>query len=305
MMPAIAAAPTGYAHPDYAASLSHIGQPIALPGCGGWLLERPIPGQPDRDAIGPYPLFACQDWSRLGSDLDALQGRLVTASLVADPLGGASPEDLKACFDVVLPFKKHYLADLSLPANLRTSAHHRRNDRLARRSVTVEHCPDGAALGREWAALYAGLVARHDIGGPAAFPAESLARQLSVPGMKAFKAVAGGETVCMSLWYVQGQCAYYHLSACTNVGYKLRAAFALMGSALNHLAGQARWANLGGAVGLSDSEDSGLARFKRGWATEARPAYFCGRILDPSRYAQLDANAGGSEFFPAYRKGLP
>jgi hypothetical protein len=48
--------------------------------------------------------------------------------------------------------------------------------------------------------------------------------------------------------------------------------------------------------------DSGLTRFKRGWATHEVPAYFGGRVLRPADYAKLCAGrpyAGG--YFPAYR----
>ena len=64
----------GYAHPAYAHSLAEFGSPRPLPRSGGWLLERPIPGSPYRDAMGCYPLFAAQDWSRLYSDLDEISG---------------------------------------------------------------------------------------------------------------------------------------------------------------------------------------------------------------------------------------
>ena len=43
-------------------------------------------------------------------------------------------------------------------------------------------------------------------------------------------------------------------------------------------------------------------RFKRGWATGTRTAHFCGRVLDPERYAQL-AGAAATSYFPAYRAG--
>ncbi|MBM3888816.1 MAG: hypothetical protein FJ388_06780, partial [Verrucomicrobia bacterium] len=73
--------PTGYRHPDYAAALAGFGRPLELPRCGGWILERPIPGSLRHDAMGPYPLFACSDWRGLRADLDALSNRLVTVAI--------------------------------------------------------------------------------------------------------------------------------------------------------------------------------------------------------------------------------
>ncbi len=52
---------TGYLHRHYALSLAQSGTARELPGGGGWILERRIPGFPYCDAMGGYPLFACRD----------------------------------------------------------------------------------------------------------------------------------------------------------------------------------------------------------------------------------------------------
>jgi hypothetical protein len=51
--------------------------------------------------------------------------------------------------------------------------------------------------------------------------------------------------------------------------------------------------------------EDGLSFFKKGWSTGTRTAFFCGRILDPERYAQLATARGvaGTDYFPAYREG--
>jgi len=67
---------------SYARSLAEFGTPRELPNCEGWILELRIPSFPDRDAMGPYALFCCQDWSKLHADLE---GVLVTSlSLVTE-----------------------------------------------------------------------------------------------------------------------------------------------------------------------------------------------------------------------------
>src|SRR5229473_8652620 len=97
---------TGYAHPGYAASLSEFGTPRLLPRSGGWILERRIPGCQERDAMGCYPLFACQHWSQLHADLDEIGSELVSVTLVTDPFGGYQEGLLRQCFpDQVVPFK--------------------------------------------------------------------------------------------------------------------------------------------------------------------------------------------------------
>src|SRR5947209_826906 len=93
------ASPAGYAHPLYAQSLAEFGTPLELPGCGGWLLERPIRGADCRDAMGAYPLFACQDWSQFAADCEALRGRLVSLALVPDPFGPFDPASVAERFD--------------------------------------------------------------------------------------------------------------------------------------------------------------------------------------------------------------
>jgi hypothetical protein len=84
------------------------------------------------------------------------------------------------------------------------------------------------------------------------------------------------------------------------------AAYALYGAALEWFAGRVRWLNLGGAAGSSVGDvTDGLTQFKRGWSTETRTAYFCGRIFNPEHYVALtgaaDLPPGGH--FPAYRAG--
>jgi hypothetical protein len=73
---------TGYLHPLYAASLAEFGTPHELAYCGGWMLERVIPGCHDRDAMGCYPLFCCRDWKLLSFDLAQLENQLISLTLV-------------------------------------------------------------------------------------------------------------------------------------------------------------------------------------------------------------------------------
>jgi len=68
---------TDYAHAGYAASLAEFGEPVFLPRSGGWILRRRIDGSPFSDAMGPYPLFFCPNWSGLGEDLSELAAELV------------------------------------------------------------------------------------------------------------------------------------------------------------------------------------------------------------------------------------
>jgi Acetyltransferase (GNAT) domain len=295
----------GYADPAYAASLVDLGEPLALPRSGGSLVVREIPASAHRDATGPYPLFACEDWAGLKDDVGALAGELVAVSLVTDPFGAWTPDALQDAFpDLAVPFKEHVVVDLRRPWRESARKHHRRNAERALGAVAVERVADPATLAGEWVELYDRLVARHGIRGPAAFSAASFAAQLAVPGMVALRAVEAETTVGASLWLRDRDVAYYHLAAYTERGYELGASFALFARAFELFAEEGlAWASLGAGAGAGvGGDDDGLLRFKRGWSAATRPTYLCGRVLDPPRYAEL-ASGAARGYFPAYRAG--
>lgn len=299
---------TGYLHPGYAESLAEFGVPYELPHSRGWILRRRIPDSNDHDAIGCYPLFTCRDWSQLHSDLDNLSGEFVSLALVASPFGNYDPENLKSCFpDVFVPFKEHFVVDLSLPRESFVRPHHRRNARKAFREFQIETCADPVNLLTDWVLLYGALTKRHTIKGIAAFSQTSFRKQLEVPGIRAFRAIRDGVTAGMLLWYVQGDVAYYHLGAYSELGYELNASFALFSHALDYFAQSGlRWLHLGAGAGVVPGGASGLTRFKAGWATGSRMAYFCGRIFDQEKYDELVKATTGTPptlYFPAYRAG--
>jgi hypothetical protein len=296
---------TGYRSAEYSDALSHVGRPLYLPSCDGWLLERKIPGVALKDAVGCYPLFRCSRWNELDRDLSELRSESVTVSLVVDPYGGP-PADLSVWFpDVCRPFKEHFGVDFACDWRGSISQHHRRNIRAAAHFVEVERSEHPHDWLETWVQLYGQLAIRHSIIGPARFSRESFERQLRVPGIVAFRALCDSQTVAMSLWFRDGDVAYYHLGACDKRGYELAATFALFDVALGHFAATgARWAQLGGAAGWQSTTDDGLARFKAGWANDRRTARFCGRVQDRLSYERLAYGRTrlNHEFFPSYRQ---
>lgn len=296
---------SGYASPEYAHSLAEFGTPVALPDAGSWLLARDVPGGDDwKDAAGCYPLTCCQRWEGLPLALAKLEGEIVSVAMVADPAAGVAMELLRDCFpDVCYHYKDHYFADLSQPLDSFVASHHRRNARKAAQAVSIERLRQPAEQLETWKGLYANLVLRHSIQGIAAFSPAAFAALMRVPGLRVYVARAGGEVVGMLLWLIQNDVAYYHLAAYSEAGYELKASYALFWQSLETLAAdRLSWAALGGGAGVHSASE-GLARFKQGWSTETRPAYFCGRIVDRQRYGELVALAGGgaSGYFPAYR----
>jgi hypothetical protein len=298
---------TGYSHADYAASLADLGVPRLLPGSGGWILQRPIVDTPYCDAMGCYPLFCCINWSALAQDLENVGEELTSLVLVTDPFGDYTEETLhSAFFDLVKPFKNHFVVDLKADAETFVDPHHRRSARKALTAVLIERCEAAAGHENEWRDLYASLIARHDIRGIARFSDASFARQLKVPGEIILRAMHEGQTVGMIWWFVSGSVAYYHLGAYSDRGYELHASFALFWRAIELFkAAGLRWLNLGAGAGVGNNPTDGLSRFKRGWSTGIRPTYLCGRIFDRVRYEQLVKSKGipNTVYFPAYRTG--
>ena len=272
-------------------------------------MERQIPGFPYRDAMGCYPLFACRDWSELYADLEDIgnENDLVSLSLVTDPFGDYDRAYLGRCFkDVVIPFKEHFIVDLSRSMDTFVCNHHHRYARKALRHLHVEKCEDPTQCINEWVDLYTALIERHNIKGILAFSKSAFAKQLSVPGIVVLRAVHEETTVGMLLWYVQGEVGYYHLGASSARGYDLRASFAMFWFAIEYFAANGlRWLNLGAGAGIGGGGTDGLTRFKRGWSTGTRTAYFCGRIFDHARYSEIveAKSISATDYFPAYRKG--
>ena len=299
---------TGYLHPTYVDALSEFGQPVLLPRCGGWVLQRSINGYAAVDAMGCYPLFACEDWSSLQPDIERLDSEWVSLALVADPFGGYSPDYLKTCFpDVMIPFKQHFAVDLRKPARDFVIDHHARNARKAFQRVDVELCQDPIVLLDDWISLYEVLVQRHQIRGMTAFSRRSFTRQMQVPGLVVFRATSEGATTGMLLWYIMDDIAYYHLGAYSDLGYDLRASFALFSFAIDYFADTGlRWLNLGAGAGTRGATDDGLSRFKKGWSNSVRTAYFCGRVFDQAKYREIVLCKTGlpeTGYFPLYRHG--
>jgi hypothetical protein len=229
----------------------------------------------------------------------------VSLTLVTDPFGSFTPEELRRSFDVFVPYKPHFVTDLASSGDLPRPRRHKRNTARAGEHVRVERVPEPWRLAEEWVEMYGQLRARHRITGTAAFSPESLRRQLGVPGVRMFKATCADAIVGLHVWYVQGRVAYGHLGATSPRGYEVMASYALYAHAIEWLREEVRWLALGSSAGAPDSQAGhGLRQFKAGWATETRPTYLCGRILEPDAYERLSHERGGAgaDWFPVYRR---
>jgi hypothetical protein len=293
---------SGYLNPSYAHSLDAWGEPVFLPRSEGWLLVRSVPNDEASDALGLYPFFACRDWSGLSADIAELRG-IVCLSLVTDPFGNYDESLIRQVFPHhCAPFKNHHVVDLRVPRDLAVSKHHCRNAGRALAQMEVSVSSNPSALIDVWCQLYGVLVERHGIRGPQLFSRSIFERQLAVPGINVVLAERDKAPIGMTIWYEQGDVAYYHLGAYSPLGYKLKASFAIFSTALEFFRPRVRWLALGAGAGLEAQED-GLTRFKRGWATSVRPTYLCGAIFNREQYRRLTTGRPSTDYFPAYRAG--
>jgi hypothetical protein len=296
----------GYNHSGYAKSLQEFGDPRLLPHSGGWILERQVPGFPARDAMGCYPIFTCQNWRELHIDLEDIRCELVSLALVTDPFGNYDENYLQQCFkDVMIPFKRHYITDLSYPVEKIVSKHHRYYARQALKSVKIEYYCETEQFLDEWCDLYAFLIERQGLKGIKAFSRTAFSRQLCVPGIIMMRALYQDVTVGAHLWYIQGDVAYSHLAASSSVGYRMSVSYALYWGALNYFADKVKWLDIGAGAGVTGKGKDGLSQFKSGWSTGTRQVYFCGRIFDHGKYFQILKEKGipANDYFPSYRMG--
>lgn len=296
----------GYLHRGYAESLSEFGNPRYLPHCGGWILERFIPGTPYKDAMGCYPLFICQDVYDLHIDLAELAHELVTLVLVTGPFSNVDEVYLRNRFDLVKPFKYHYIADLSQPIAKYVSKHHRYYARKSLREIEVIVCHDPLRYIDEWISLYDNLIKRHHIRGIRAFSPECFRKQLNTPGMVLFVAERRGEVIGARLAAIHDNVAYSHLSAFSDVGYRTRASYGIYLTMMEYLVSKhVHYIDLGAAAGLEENPSDGLSQLKKGWSNMTRMVYLCGQVFDQQKYTEACRwnHIMKTNYFPAYRDG--
>jgi hypothetical protein len=295
----------GFGSAGYAQALAEFGTPTLLARSGAWYLQRAIPGSADRDGLGNYPFFMCQDWTGLADDLADAGRELVSFAAVPDPFGAYDEALLRRAFpDVCVHFKDHFVADLTRPPDEIISSHHRQYARKACKQVEVELVTTPLTYLDQWMVLFGLAIEKFKITGIRAYSRESFAQQLAVDGTVMLLARYKGEIVAIHFLYMDGEAAYAHMAASNDTGRKVGAAYALYEADIRYFTGKVRWIDWGGEPGVA-AGNAGLSSFKGGWSTGTRPAYFCGRIFKRDRYEALlrEKNIPETKYFPAYRHG--
>jgi lipid II:glycine glycyltransferase (peptidoglycan interpeptide bridge formation enzyme) len=80
------------------------------------------------------------------------------------------------------------------------------------------------------------------------------------------------------------------------------ASYALYWFAIEYFSQTLDLLNIGAGSGIEAKQD-GLSQFKRGWATNTKVAYFCGKIFNQEKYKDIinSLTIESTDYFPAYR----
>lgn len=108
----------------------------------------------------------------------------------------------------------------------------------------------------------------------------------------------------MLLWYVAEQAAYYHLVRSIRLAMSHGRLLGYLTWCLASWPRGVQLCTLGAGAGWQAAKEDGLSRFKSGWANDSRTAWFCGRILAPTKYERLTAarQLPPADYFPKYRQ---
>ena len=262
------------------------------------MIARPISGTEFYDLMGPYPIFCCKNWARLGESLEPLRENYVSVTLVTDPFADLSSKGVATVFDVFRPLHEHYIVELD--SDTPPSNHHRRRLRRSG-NVEIRIAKSDPDFLPHWLDLYEVLCARRNISGIRAFTRESFEKQLSVPGGYIISAWNGGALLGADWYFQHDSIVFAHLSAYAEVGYKQAISYPLMNEAIQYFRGRAEFLDLGGAP--PGAAGQGTAFFKSGWASATKKSYLCGGILEKTSYAHLCRPNTETSYFPPYRFG--
>ena len=239
-------------------------------------------------------------------DLAELRRDCVSLVLVADPFSPLSLTDLRGHFDLVVLFKQHFVADLSIATRDIVKGKRYRNARSVLRRMKVEVAEDANAHWvDDWMSLQHELDRRHKLFGMKRLSLEATTRLFKTPGLVLFRAILEDVTVGMHVDFVDGDRAYAHLAAYSASGYRANASTALNVFEMEYFRGRVDRIDWGGVAGHSDDLHNGLGMFKARFSNASLPAYLCGGVFDRRAYdamAQLNASVNSS-YFPAYRAG--
>ncbi len=294
---------TGYQHPGYARSFSGNAQIKRLEHSGGWLLRRPVNNQGIEDLCNAYPMFVGDNVTALAVDLAAMDHTQVASIILrSDPFDDYSITGGLPGFDIVRPFKHHYIASLERPWRSFVRKSSRKVAARVRQQFEFSCVPQPSTRAHTLWQLHQ-LMLEKQGANKALWTSEIIAAQLVLPGVTVFEVSDTTQTHAIACFMAVADRVYAHLLGVTEEGRAQNIIHGIYAYALDYFRDQARYIDFGSNAGLADDPEDGLSCFKQGWCSETRTSYLCGKILNPSLYTELCYQHGVSSatFFPAYR----
>ncbi len=284
---------------EFANIYNHIGSPIEIPEWDTWSIQRIIPNNNGKDVMGCYPLILIQSEADLNGGLKRLRELgLISIVFVADAFTNPSLPQMTQIFNLIKPFKTHYLHNNNLPTQY--SKHHRYELKQSLKQVEVRIISLSDYL-PQWIDLYQNLITHHNISGIQAFPPNALYDMGKLDGFTTIAAFHNNTMVSCHIWACSDNQVHSYLAASNKEGYSFRAAYAIYDAAIQHFS-NVEIINFGGSAGLGDNPEDGLAKFKSGFSNHREIAHIYGSILNHEKYELLTKNLNPNiHYFPAYR----
>lgn len=294
--------PLAYDTAAYAATLSHLGMPFAVPGWQGCLLRCTIPAATNVfDAISVWPYCSPPDSSQLPALRALLQAEgLVTLRAFCRPEVQLSTEPFQqAGFELSL-LKEHFVFDSTFdeqPQSAKTRANIRRGQRLWQIELVslADHQHTIAAYHEQ-------LLQKKQFSAIAALPPTHFAALADVPAVQVLGAFDKEGLGAALITVHSAKSIHFHVVVGAERAYRNCAFYALYQEAIT------RWAPshtlyLGGAP--SSPNGQGIARFKSRFSNRCVPVYMLQTVLNPALCQQLVRSRPlrRSNWFPPYRDG--
>lgn len=286
----------------YAATLGHLGTPVAISGWQGRLLRCPIPGAPDVfDVSSVWPYCSPPDSSQFPTLQQSAQAEgFVTLRAFFRPDAPLSMTHFpQAGFELVL-LKEHFVFDSTLdeqPQSAKTRANIRRGLRLWQ--IELVSLADHH---HTIAAYHAQLVQQKPFSAIATLPPAHFAALVDVPNVQVLGALDKEGLGAALITVHSANSVHFHVIVGADRAYRTCAFYALYQAAI------ARWASshtlyLGGTP--SSSNGQGIAHFKSRFSNCRVPVYMLHTVLNPGLCEQLVSlrPRRNSAWFPPYRDG--
>lgn len=288
----------------YAATLSHLGTPLAVAGWSACLLKCAIPGAADRfDAMGPWPYCSPPQIEQLATLYRALHAQgLVTFRAFCRPDTVPAIEPLHCAGFTPVLLKEHFVFDPKLDWPLQ-SAKTRYNIGRGKRLWGIE--PIALAEHQHTIAAYhEQLVRSRTFSTLAALPAEHFSALAALPNVHVLGALDREGLGAALITVHDAKSVHFHAIVGAERAYRTCAFYALYQAAIE------RWAPsqtiyLGGAP--NSPNGPGIAHFKSRFANRRSPVYMLQAVLHGETCRQLvsaqatSPAASPASWFPPYR----